>query len=504
MTGMSAATLEWLEARGLDVELCDRRGLFSQNGASGEAVGLPTLHHGARVRCKYRPLIREEGKPKFYQDKGGQQIAYNVDCLYRDDLLELPLIVTEGEFDQLAAEQAGFERSISVPDGSPGKPSEDIENSKAFAWIEPVAEQLSLKRVKTIILAVDGDEAGAALLHDLAIKLGRSRCKFVTYPKAKDPEKRGRERLKDVGEVLEDYGVKGVQAVIARAQWIRVEGIYRLSELPPPPPTVTYDIGFDALSAHLKIRLRDMSIWTGLGGHGKSTLLNDVMCRIIKRYGITVGWCSFEQDAGTDHRRALRTWYCEDYEWNLKPEQIKEADAWIERHHLFIVANDEVDADLDWLLDRMEAAVVQNDCKCLIVDPFNEVEHCRMPGENEVDYVNRAVRTLRRFAKRMGVHLVIVAHPTKMPRLENGTYMMPGLLDVSGGAVWNNKATQGVIVHLIDADTTLVKVPKIKYRGPNLLGVPGMVKMQFCGQTGRFVEMERNVVDFEPQKKYRR
>jgi twinkle protein len=68
--------------------------------------------------------------------------------------------------------------------------------------------------VPEIILATDGDEPGAALMHDLSVLLGRYRCKFLTYPKA--PKDRGRERCKDLNEVLEDYGAKGVVQTVSR------------------------------------------------------------------------------------------------------------------------------------------------------------------------------------------------------------------------------------------------------------------------------------------------
>lgn len=502
MTGMSDGVLTWLESRALDIELCSKLGFESRSAGGDEELVIPFFRNGEVVRRKYRPLTPKEGRQRFYQDKGGVRCAFNEDALRDDSLLDHPLLVTEGELDAAAAIQGGFQRTISVPDGAPETPVENIEDSAKYAWIDDARDLLKMDRVKTIILAVDGDPAGAALLHDLSIKLGKARCKFVTYPKAKFPEKRGRERLKDLNEVLQDYGERGVREVIARAQFLKVSGVFKLSELPPLPDQEIFDIGFEALGDHLKLRLGDMSVWTGIGGYGKTTLLNDLLNRVVKQYGIRVAWASFEQDPQRDHRRAFRSWYWEDWEWKLTEAQRAEADAWIDNHHRFLVPDEDEDASLDWVLDRLEAAVVQHGCKVCVIDPFNEIDHCKGPGESDVDYINRAVRTFRRFARRFQIHLIIVAHPTKMPRLENGTYMMPGLLDVSGGAVWRNKAAQGVIVHLVDKDTTMVKVDKVRYR--DILGTPGSVLMQFIMQTRHFVETERNVEDQLPTAATRR
>lgn len=503
--GMSVAAMEWLEARGLDVELCDRLGLFVSSGTGDkEALAYPLRRKGIVLGHKYRPLVQKEGAPRFWRDKGCPAIAFNEDCLRDEALIGLPLVITEGYEDCASVLQAGFVKALSVPDGAPPNPVEDLDNSTKYAWLDELIEEGLLKadRVPIIILAVDGDPAGAALLHDLSHKLGRARCKFVTYPKATDPQAFGRDRLKDCNETLMQYGVRGVRAVIERAQFLKITGVLRLSELPPAPENTIYEIGFEALGEHMKLRTRDMSVWTGIGGYGKSTLLNDILCRVCLRYGTKVAWFSPEQDPVIDHRRHLRQWFCEEWEFKLTSEQVWAADEWIERHHLFIVPEEDEDATLNWLLDRMEAAVIQHGCKFVVIDPFNEIEDGPDHGENEVRYINRTVRTLRRFAKRFDIHLVVVAHPTKMPRTESGTYMMPGLMDVSGGAVWRNKATQGVIVHKTELDSVLVKVDKSKYW--SVLGKPGTVKMAFSQQTQHFTEEERGIVDIAEDRPPRR
>jgi hypothetical protein len=39
-----------------------------------------------------------------------------------------------------------------------------------------------------------------------------------------------------------------VVETISRAQWIQVDGVYRMSELPPLPAPQVYDIGFRLLA----------------------------------------------------------------------------------------------------------------------------------------------------------------------------------------------------------------------------------------------------------------
>jgi len=487
---MTSRTIEFLSARALDPELADRLGVESVSRDGGECLVLPFKRNGETVRRKYRQLDRAEGR--WTQDKGGMRIAFNEDCLRDASLITLPLIITEGELDCMAALQSGFARTISVPDGAPppGERSvQDLESGTKYAWLQDIAALLNKDQVSEIIIAADGDENGAALLQDLSVLLGRARCKFLTYPKARKP--RGdRERCKDLNEVLEDYGQKGVVETLSRAQWVRVDGVYRMSELPPLPPMVIYESEDHRLLAeNFKVRLGDFSVITGTPGFGKTSFISDVMCGISFRNDVKIGWASFEQSPQRDHRRSLRSWWFDGREIDMMPEDRRAADTWIDKAHVFMVPNEDQDADLDWLLSMMEIAVVRHGCKIIVIDPWNEIEHAYSRDETETQYIGRAIRTLKRFAKAFQVHVCVVAHPTKSVKNAEGKYVMPTLYDIAGSANWYNKADLGLIVHRENEDHTLIKVQKSRYH--DIIGKPGTVRMSYAKDRRRFVEIER-------------
>lgn len=490
---MSEPIMRQLEARGLDVELASRLGFGSVNRAGGECLVIPFKRDGETVRRKYRRFDREEGR--WTQDPGGVRCAWNEDALRDQRLDGRPLIITEGELDAFAAIQCGYERTISVPDGAPPpgeRSKDDLEQGRKYAWVQDLRPLLHKDHVPEIILAVDGDENGAALLQDLSVMLGRFRCKFLAYPKARDPERRGRARLKDLNEVLEDYGQKGVVETISRAQWLKVDGVYRMSELPPIAPAPVYDIGFQLYGENFKLRLGDFSVWTGIPSHGKSTFLNDALCRVVEAHGLTVAWASFEQRPQTDHRRNLRSWYLRAKPGQLDWTQagIDEADAWIDRHHVFMHPNEDEDVTLDWFLEKAEVAVVRHGAQVIVGDPWNEMDHeYDMRAMTEAQYTNKAIKEIRRFARAFRVHVAIVAHPTKLQKAQDGRYPIPTLYDINGGAVWHNKADLGVVVHREDEDNTRIKTAKSRYH--DIIGKPGSVLMQFCGDDRRYRETER-------------
>lgn len=480
---LSLAIMEGLEARGIDVELADRLGLASTrlDGIDRDVLAIPCLRDGRLFRTKYRTLT---GKKEFRQEGDGP-IPWNEDVLRDEGLNSQPLIITEGELDALAAIQSGFQRTISVPDGAPQEASKEPFEQKRYAWIGELRPRLGRATVPEIILAVDGDAPGQALQQDLSVMLGRFRCKFVTYPKARD----GSRRLKDLNEVLVEYGSKGVVETIGRAAFIQSDGVYRMSDLPDLPPTISYAAGFPLLDENYKVRLGDFAVVTGIPSHGKSAFVNDFLCRLVSRHGFRVAWASFEQEPQRDHKRALRTWFGEKLEWKQTEREIAAADAWIEAHHRFIVPSEDADVSLEWMMERLEQAVVQHDCQVVVIDPFNEMDHMRERDETETEYVGRAIKRFKRFAKAFQIHLVIVAHPTKIRKDENGRTPMPTLYDIAGSANWNNKADVGIIVHRETEDDTVIKVAKSRYH--TQIGVPGAVMMQFGKDDLHYRETER-------------
>lgn len=486
MTGLSDKMLDTLAARGIDAEVASRYGLSSLKDADGgrpEALILPFIRDGETVRRKFRTFGETK---RFWQEKGGVRCAWNEDALRDDTLMHQAVLITEGELDCLAAIQAGHVRAISVPDGAP-PPNEDrdLDRGTKYDWLDAIGPYLSKDRVPEIILATDGDANGAALLHDLSLLLGRARCKFLTYPKSRTD--RGRERCKDLGEVLEDYGVHGVQETIARAQFLKVDGVFRMSELPPLPEPVVFDIGFPLLSENYRMRLGDFAVVTGIPSFGKTTLVNDLVCRVVRRYGVNAAWASFEQSPQRDHRRNLRSWFVEGETWT--EANIAQADAWIDARHRFICPNEDEDVTLEWLIERLEGAVVQHDCKIIVIDPWNEMDHDRRRDESITEYVGRAIKTLKRFARSFQVHLIVVAHPTKQVKDQDGNFRIPTLYDISDSAHWHNKADIGLVVHRDNPDTSLIKVAKSRYHDE--IGKPGSVSMAYVQQDRRFRECER-------------
>lgn len=427
-TGLSAKGIEFLKARGLNPELCDQLGLTSGPGRGGaEWIIIPYERNGERVNRKFRRIDEKA----FVQDKGGEQIFWRYDCLADAGLADQPLVITEGEFDAIAAIQAGFWRAVSIPGGAPAEPMQgEARASGKYAFLEMA--RAKLEKIKRIVIAADADGPGAALLSDLTALLGPARCQFVVYP----------DGCKDLNDVMRLYGEAGVRAAIMEAKWVRVAGVHKLFDLPPLPPIELWrpDV-HEPIDNLIPICPGQVSVWTGIPGHGKSSLLNAIAWSLAKRDGLRVAHGSFEAQPQREYQNAAIAYFTKAPAASATPEQVDRMRRWLNDRITFLVADgftggegeeEFFDADLAWFFDAAKTAVVRDACRLVILDPWSQIEHARSNNEPETTYVQRSIRRARSFARSFDVHVAIVAHPTKMRRLEDGAYAMPEGYEISG------------------------------------------------------------------------
>jgi len=468
---LNANNIRVLSDRGLDVERLVMLGVGGSDRLHGNCIGIPYIERGVRVQTKYRTLDVDK---RFTQDVGGKSVLWNGDCLLDDTLAHHPVIITEGELDAASALQAGYQRVVSVPSGAP--PSATDGMGTRYAFVEEMLART--KRCREFILAVDGDDKGACLLHDLALRIGRARCKFVTYPRG----------TKDLNDVLREKAEQGVRDVITTAQWMPVSGVYTLDQLPPTPHQEAFSTGMVGMDDHYKVRRGDFVVVTGIPGHGKTSFVTEVCCRLAFEKKLRIALASFEND-NDDALRALRSFHGQRLVKDMTADQIAAANEWIASQFVFVRPVEDDDntmIDLDWMMDRAAACYMRHDIDVLVIDPWNELDHVRPPDVTLTEYVGLAIRRIRRFAKTFAVHVIVVAHPAKMQRGKDGKTPRPSLYDISDSAHWANKPDLAIVVHREDFTNNVTEIAVVKSRNVRRIGRPGTVKAIWDDERTRY------------------
>ncbi|MEM7047054.1 MAG: DnaB-like helicase C-terminal domain-containing protein [Pseudomonadota bacterium] len=449
-------------------------------GATSKAIALPYMRGGKVVNVKYRTFDK-----RMKQVRDAESILYGLDGVPEG---AKKLIITEGEIDALSFVEAGIMNVVSVPNGAPQQPVEDDDSPK-FEYLTACKD--FLRRFDTFILAVDGDDPGKILAEELARRLGKHKCRIVTWPTGQDAP------CKDANETLLVHGPAGLQAAIDEAAPYPIKGLFGVGRFADKTRQVyrdghdrAYSTGWARLDDLMKVVPGMLTVVTGTPGSGKSEFIDSLMMNLATSHDWRFAVASFENDPGEDHLPKLAQKYLAMPFWPGPTARMGDGDletalAWLTDRFFFIAADDE-SPTIDWLIEKAEAAVAFYGIKGLVIDPYNEIEHRRPRNMNETEYISALIGKVKRFARNRGVHVWFIAHPQKMPRNKDGHRPAPSLYDISGSAHWANKADVGLIVHRTPGEReTTIKIAKIRF---SWFGQVGEQELVYDPVKGRFSE----------------
>ena len=193
------------QERKLPIELVRRMGIKwiprTIDGREEIMIAYPTFDGAKCTNVQYRAMHKEKG---FSQEAGCDPIPWNVNSVVGHDTM----IITEGRMDALACIQSGYEAVISLGNGAKSR----VELFDGF-------RHTLFAQVKTVIIAVDNDEAGDAARDNLLRYFGAARCRVVQW--------RG---CKDANEMLQQGGEAAVRACIEGAEESPIMGYISAEE----------------------------------------------------------------------------------------------------------------------------------------------------------------------------------------------------------------------------------------------------------------------------------
>lgn len=456
---MSKDVIQWLrEVRKLDGALLQDMGVRAYHHENlGPSIAFPYQTNGKTYAAKFRTIEK-----KFLSSKGVTRGLYNADALSRDQ--ELPVVITEGEIDCLTVMQSGFLRAVSLPDGW----TEQGNKTEAL-----VAATEALRASPYVIVAGDNDRAGESLPKAVANVLAGHDVRYVTWP----------EGCKDANDVLMAYGEGIVAKCLNEAKRIDPPGgvISGFSDLPPMSAQRILKIGRDPFDKVIALEVGELSVWTGLPGNGKSTMMTWVADEVSRNESIRVGMIGFETHPFRIRDQLSRMHLRKPWRGLSEGERQKLL-ADLDGRWRMVHFSGDMDNHLGWLDGMVKALAVRDRCRLIIIDPWNELEHLPEPGESMTHYINFALRTIRRWAQALECHIAIVAHPAKIK--SDGKPRPPTGYDIADSAGFFNKPGLGITVHPADQDNQ-VQIINWKTRDTLAYGTQkGHVTVEFASAWG--------------------
>lgn len=432
--------------------------------------------------------FRASGKD-FKMAKDAEQIFYNIDAIKNENTC----VIVEGEVDCLTMYECGIYNVVSVPNGSGAGVKGTAELKLEFldnCW-EAFIDKTS------IILMVDNDIPGIALRDELARRLGIERCKKVAYPAG----------CKDANDVLVKYGKTAVLQCFADAEEFPIEGILTANDVVDDIINFYengypngYDIPIPGLKGKLQLMLGQFTTVTGIPGHGKSEFIDWVMVEMSRAHEWIWAVISFENQPVSLHiTKLIQKYYGKSFGFRYNMESripkgnLGPCIKFVDDYFQFINVN-EVDASLDGILKKAKELVLRKGIKALLIDPWNRIEHKSSKNEDKLEYLNRSLASISRFSKLYGVHVILIAHPTKMQKDKSGKYEVPTMYSVSGGADFYNMTDNGISVYR-DHATGIVDIYRQKIRY-DWLGETGFTSYNYSKETRQYSLIEQSTGSF--------
>lgn len=462
--------LKYFDGRGIHSRVLLENSVSHKDGA----IKFPYFKGGECVNIKTRTLDK-----KFHQEKNAES------CLYRFDSLSAnePVIICEGEMDALSLCEAGVCNATSVPNGAPAPNAKNY--SREFSYLESAMP--ILEGCKKVVLAVDNDAPGKVLEQELSRRIGIEKCWRTFFP----------EGCKDANDVLVKHGKHALAKCIEDSVPYPIEGIYSASDVSDLVMHL-YEhgdrsgvaTGWPMLDEFYTVQTGQMSIITGIPGSGKSNWLDALMVNLTLRHNWRFAVFSPENWPIERHIQSIieklaRTPF-QGGKWRMKREEVLEMLQAIDQRFFFLMPPED-QMTVDAVLEKTRVAIFRHGVKGVVIDPWNELEHTY--GQlTETQYISAMLGKIRRFARRNGVHVWIVAHPQKLLKdKDSGCYKPPTMYEISGGANWRNKADVGICVHRpnMNDDITEIYIQKVRFRE---IGKLGAVQFRYARETGNYAD----------------
>lgn len=467
-TVLSEKALAWFKGRGISpatlsaMKVTEGMEFMPQKNAQANTIQFNYYKGGQLVNTKFRT-----GDKCFKLCSGAELLPYNLDAIKGTK----ECIITEGEMDALSFIECGRKDVISVPNGA---------NANLSYLDDYIEEYFDDKDV--IYIASDTDTKGVELRDELLRRFGVERCRVLEYG----------EGCKDANEHLIKFGKQSLLQCIANAPETKIEGVFTIQDFEQSLDALFefgmqkgVTIGHDNFDRLCSFETKRLCIVTGIPGSGKSEFIDEIAERLNMRYGWRFAFFSPENAPLAYHASKLieKLTGKKFDKQHLGYGEYRQVKEHLEQDFFFISPHN--DFRLETILEKAKFLVRRKGIKVLVIDPYNRLENQQSGGRNETQYISETLDRLTNFAQQNDLLIILMAHPTKLPKNKDGVIEAPTLYDISGSANFYNKADFGIVVHRNRIENiTEVHIQKVKFRH---LGECGMAQFKYNLNNGRYV-----------------
>lgn len=470
---LSENLLRYFAQRGISPETLDAfritegKEWMPQTQTEMNTVQFNYYREGQLVNTKFRT-----GNKHFKLCSGAELLPYHIDGIKGQS----ECIITEGEIDALSFAEAGRFDVVSVPNGA----------NANLSYLDDYIEEYFDDK-ETIFIASDSDTKGVVLRDELLRRFGAERCRVVEYG----------DGCKDANEHLVKYGKESLLECLRNAPEIKLEGVFTVSDFEQSLDALFENgmqrgvtIGHECFDRLCSFETKRLCIVTGIPGSGKSEFIDEIVERLNIRYGWRFAYFSPENAPLAYHAsKLIEKFTGKHFSKNtLTYGEYKQVKEHLEEDFYFISPKE--DFKIDTILERAQFLVRRRGIKALVIDPYNRLDS-DMRGRSETLYISEVLDKLTNFAQRNDLLVILMAHPTKLPRNQDGAIQAPTLYDISGSANFFNKADFGLVVHRNRQENTVeLHVQKVKFRH---LGECGMALFKYNLNNGRYTPFTNGI-----------
>ena len=412
----------------------------------------------------------------FTQCKNAKKVFYGINDLEG----EKECYIVEGEMDKLALWEVGVKNCISVPNGA-----NDLNDV-----FETCGDEL--KAIEKYYIAVDNDEPGQKLEKALINRLGKWKCSKIEFINGKDANDELMHSTFSLEDSLSnpiDYPVEGTFNAVD--VWDDILDLYRNGDEETIKPKSK---DFKDFNKIFSILMGQLTTVTGIPSSGKSNWVEWFVTQLICDHdNLKASFFSPEHLPMKKHHEVLaekvvgKKFGSSEFGNRMNEDELIKYREW-SKDKIYLTAPERGElVSWDWLLERFKEQCFKYGCNIFVIDAFNKVK--RKNGES-LSEIGETLAKITAFCQAYDVHVFLIAHPTKMPKIQGSEkYEMPDLYSVKGSGDFRDQTHNGLCVHRdYETGEVIVKNLKAKFKNQGSGSIGSFVTFNYDLNNGRYYD----------------